>query len=179
MTGRSHSTDRPAREVPRCELCNALLEFHGPLCFGPPVSWTESPGAHSDASRVGAALETLLPPLPGDGSFLTRRGAGASRSWSVTASSGSVCRRLRRARSDSFWAAVRSQRGMATGRTSGSSKSYTGEDVTTGTAAATPADRMARSIYTHLFSKGAPYIWPGALTELRVWCEDNGVRDPK
>jgi hypothetical protein len=41
------------------------------------------------------------------------------------------------------------------------------------------ADELIRDLYDHLFNKGAAYIWPGVLNEIRVWCEDNNIEDPK
>lgn len=36
-----------------------------------------------------------------------------------------------------------------------------------------------RGVYDHLFSMGAPAVWPGALKEIRVWAKENGLEDPK
>ena len=140
MTGRSHSTDPADQVAPLCRLCDVPRPSHTHWCPLRPASWTVSQAAHLDVYRVGAALETLLPPLPAVGSSSIRRGGVGSRSWSATGSSGSVCRRLRRGRSVSTWEAIRSQRGMATGRTSDSSRSSSAVDVSIGTAAPTLAE---------------------------------------
>jgi hypothetical protein len=133
MTGRSHSTDPLVLDGQLCPWCFGLLASHSPFEASRHALRLARAAQRWTDARAGAARETPAAAQADAGSSSTRRGAGASRSWSVTGSSGSVCRRLRRARSDSFWESVRSARGMGTGRTSGSSKSSTGEDVTTGT----------------------------------------------
>ncbi len=140
MTGHSPSTDRHAQDDQLCVWCKQPRKSHTPSCPSPPAFLDEKVVVHSLVYRVESVPGTLPPPLLGVGSSLTRRGAGASRSWSVTGSSGSVCRRLRRARSASIWEAVRSQRGMGTGKTSGSLKSYSGAARSTGVVPAADCD---------------------------------------
>lgn len=74
------------------------------------------------------------------GSSSTRHGGAASRSWSATASSVSVCRRLKHAKFDATSGRAPSTRGTATSKTSGSSKSSSAADDTTGTVALTTAE---------------------------------------
>ena len=117
-----------------CAWCGKRQPFHDPSC-----------GSH-DASLNAKVAELLIAAslvsphvIPAaapaaDGSSLTRRGAGGSRSWSVTGSSGSVCRRLRLVRSGSTSGRGTSAGGTATGRTSDSSRSSSVEDDIIGTA---------------------------------------------
>jgi hypothetical protein len=68
---------------------------------------------------------------------------------------------------------------MATGSRSDSSRLFTEADVAIGRAAVTVADSIVKGIYDHLYDRGAAVIWPGALTEIRVWADENGWEDPK
>lgn len=139
MTGNSPSTDRLAPDEQLCVWCKQPRESHTPSCPSPPAFLDEKVVVRSLVYKVVPVPGTPPPPLLGVGSSSTVRGGRASRSWSVTGSSGSVSRRLRRARSVAIWESVRSQRGMATGKTSDSSKSSIVEDDTIGPEDPTPA----------------------------------------
>ena len=133
MTGRSPSTGRPAREVRLCESCREPLLSHVLSCPSHRVFSIENLAENLIAASLASVPETRVLLLPADGSSSTTRGARASRSWSVTGSSGSVCRRLRRAKSASTSRSGPSTAGTGTGRTSASSRSSSEADDITGT----------------------------------------------
>ena len=145
----------------RCELCNAPLRFHGRYGAGCPVLSPESREALLIASSLGWGRVTPSAARAGDSSSLTRRGAGASRSWSATGSSSLVCRRLRRKKYDYIWGRVTSQLGMDTGSRSDSSRSLSVVADTTGTAALTPADDCEFGWMGRHYWDRKPFAAPG------------------
>lgn len=140
MTGNSPSTDRPAQDVPLCGWCYVPRHSHDPSTISPHALFVVRAVEALRIANRESERGTPAAAQAADGSSSTRRGAGASRSWSATGSSGLASRRLKRAKSVSTWAAVRSQRGMATGKTSDSSKSLNEVGVSIGMVDRTPAD---------------------------------------
>ena len=129
--------DRPAT----CPLCYAPLPFHDPWCRSLPVFSGVSQGEVSPAFRAAAERVIQAVVRRDVGSSSTARGGRASRTWSVTGSSGSVSRRLKHARSGRGSQRTRSTSGTASTKTPDSSKWWNeGVDIT-GMAAAIPADQ--------------------------------------
>lgn len=141
IDGNSLSSGHRVQVRQLCESCNEPLIYPMHWCRSPHASSVEKVVAALPESSQEWARETLHQVLAEDGSSLTRRGARASRSWSATGSSGLVCRRIRRKKYDYIWGRIQSQLGMATGKTSDSLKSSTGEADIIGMAAPTPAER--------------------------------------
>ena len=150
----------PHDPVPRrCELCSEPVTSRQAYGGSPHVCLGGRVVVLSTESSLESARETGRPPLRGDGSSSTTTGSTRSRGWSVTASSGSVCRRLRRKRSGSISTPEKSQRGTDSGRTSDSSRSSSAVDATIGTAARTPADRCADGDHMWGFATDDPEDW--------------------
>ena len=131
----------PHDPVPRrCELCSEPVtsrQAYGGsphVCLGGRVVVLSTESSPESGRGIPAAARKAA------GSSSTTTGSTRSRGWSVTGSSVSVCRRLKRVRSVPIWTAVKSQRGTATGKTSGSLKSWPKVVDIIGQAAAIPAD---------------------------------------
>jgi hypothetical protein len=156
MTGRSHSTDPAAQDDPLCEWCNVRQRFHSTSALSRHASLQESREAIWNAYRAGQALGTPAAARRDAGSSSTTTGSTRFRGTSGTASSSLVCRRLRRTRSVAIWTAVKSQRGMESGKTSASLKPSNEAVLTTGTAGLTGAncDRGWRGMHLWGFEVG-------------------------
>jgi hypothetical protein len=171
MTGRSHSTVPAAQDDPLCEWCHARQRFHSPSALSRHASLLANQAERLTASSPVSEPEIRRLARLADSSSLTRRGGGASRSWSVTGSSGSVCRRLRLGRSGSTSRRGTSASGMATGSRSASSKWWLGEGGTTGREVLTHVelDEFERAI------RRKP-VWGRSTDRLR---DPDDLRDPR
>lgn len=172
MTGNSPSTDRPAPGAQLCVWCKQPRESHTPSCPSPPVFLDEKVVVHSLVYKAGPEPETPAAALAAGSSSSIHCGAGASRSWSVTGSSGLVCRRLRQARSEGSLVPAILRRGTGIGSRSGSLKSYSAAASATGTVARTPANDC-------WFGQKGMHFWVKDSEEPDyIYCSNCGRRRP-
>lgn len=154
----SHSTDRPDREQELCVWCKQPRESHNPWCPTPPAFLSENPEAVLIESSQGQAREILRVPLAEGGSFLIRRGGEDLRSWWLTASFVSGCLVLTLEPSESGSNDTTSASGTATGKTSDSSKSSTGEGRVIGLSREAAASHYVQTGHGE-FASHTPGVW--------------------
>jgi hypothetical protein len=140
MTEHSPSTGPADQDNQLCPWCNARLRFHSPYALSRHAFFQENRAEALIAASQELLPETRVVLLPADGSSYRTRGDSRSRTWSATGLSATASRRLKAGRSGSTCRAGRSTAGLASIRTSDSSKSSTVEVVITGQEGPTHAD---------------------------------------
>lgn len=132
MTGSGRRSVPIGGQPARCPLCYAPLPSHAASCPSRPVSWIENLGEIFPECSPDQVREIQRVLRQAVGSSLTARGGRASRTWSVTGSSGSVSRRLKHARYAHGWPPIRSTSGTASTKTQDSSKLFNVAERTIG-----------------------------------------------